>query len=48
MEKKTIKYIRGKQRLKIKELDIILNLKGSLESISKDQTIYYVQQLEKK
>ena len=39
-EKKTIKYIRGKQRLKIKELDIILNLKGSLESISKDQTIY--------
>ena len=40
MEKKTIKYIRGKQRLKIKELDIILNLKNRLESISTDQTIY--------
>ena len=39
-EKKTIKYIRSKQRLKIKELDIILNLKDRLESISTDQTIY--------
>ena len=33
-EKKTINYIRDKQKLKIKELDIILNLKGSLENDS--------------
>ena len=39
-EKKTIKYLRDKQKMTIKELDIILNLKDSLESISKDQTIY--------
>ena len=39
-EKKTINYLREKQRLTIKDVDIILNLKDSLESISKDQTIY--------
>ena len=39
-EKKTIKNIRGKHRLNIKELDLILNLKDRLESISTDQTIY--------
>lgn len=39
-EKKTINYLRDKQKLTIKELDIILNLKDRLESISKDQTIY--------
>ena len=39
-EKKAINYLRDKQKLTIKELDIILNLKDRLDSISKDQTIY--------
>ena len=40
MGKKTINYLRDKQKLTIKELDIIFNLKDRLESISKDQTIF--------
>ena len=39
-EKPFINYIRNKQKLNIKELDTILNLKDSLESISADKIIY--------
>ena len=39
-EKKIINNIRDKHRLTIKDLDLILNLRKPIESISKDQTIY--------
>ena len=39
-EKPFINYIREKQKLDIKELDVLLNIKDKLESISSDKTIY--------
>ena len=39
-EKPFIRYIREKQKLDVKELDALLNLKKPLEKISSDKTIY--------